>query len=97
MLAFLKRFGLGLVYILLSPFFALFIVCWAIYTIIIFIIEIVKGIKSFFKGKKFFEPFPEDIEANKILSLEPYKMNQNINPINQTNQMSINGEDNKQQ
>jgi len=98
MLAFLKRFGLGLIYILIAPFVAVFIAFWAVYAFIIFVVEIFKGIKSFFNGKKFFEPFEEDIEAEKILSLEPYKINQNlINPINQTNQISINGGEDKPQ
>ena len=82
MLDFLKRFGLGIVYILISPFLLAFLILWCLYLTIIFFIEIFKGFKSFFQGKKFFNELPEDIEAKKILSLQPYSAaneNQNNN------------------
>lgn len=80
MIDFLKRFGLGVVYVLASPFLLAFLILWTLYTFIIFIIGIFKGIKNFFKGGKFFVEFKEDIDAKKILSLnatnrEPTSLN----------------------
>ncbi len=72
MIDFLKRFGLGILYILVSPFAIAFLVLWTLYTIVVFIIELIHGIRSFFKGRKFFDEFPEDIEAKKILNLEQF-------------------------
>jgi len=73
MLDFLKRFGLGILYVVISPFLIAFLVFWALYLIGIFFIELFKSIKSFFKGRKFFQEFPEDIEAKRILNLEQYQ------------------------
>jgi len=73
MLAFLKRFGLGILYIVISPFLLAFLLLWTLYTIGIFVVELFNGIKSFFKGRKFFQDFPEDIEAKRILSLQQYQ------------------------
>lgn len=81
MLDFLKRFGLGILYVLISPFVLVFLFGWAVFTLGIFFVEIFKGVKSFFKGKKFFAEFPEDIEAKRILSLEPYN-NEPTPPVN---------------
>ena len=88
MLDFLKRFGLGILYVLISPFVILFLLLWAIFDLGICLIEIVKAFISFFKGKRFFPEFPEDIEAKRILSLEPFTNEQN-NP-----QPPINNEQN---
>lgn len=81
MLDFLKRFGLGIVYLLMSPFILLFLFIWTLYGIGIFFVEIFKGFKSFFKGKKFFEEFPEDVEAKRILNLDQAGNNQNSDNI----------------
>ncbi|MCQ2794890.1 MAG: hypothetical protein MJ214_01605 [Bacilli bacterium] len=81
MLDFLKRFGLGILYVLISPFIIAFLVLWAIFNLGIFFMEIAKGFISFFKGKKFFPDFQEDVEAKRILSLEPYANdNANVEP-----------------
>lgn len=79
MLDFLKRFGLGILYVVISPFLVAFLLLWALYTTGIFCIELFNGIKSFFKGKKFFQEFPEDIEAKRILSLNQYQNPENNN------------------
>lgn len=76
MLDFLKRFGLGILYVLISPFVIAFLLLWAIFDLGIYFIEMFKGVKSFFKGKKMFPDFPEDVEAKRILSLEPYANDQ---------------------
>lgn len=81
MLDFLKRFGLGILYILISPFLLAFLALWTLYTLVIFFIEVINGIKSWFRGKKFFQEFPEDLEAKRILSLEQYKA-----PVDNQNQ-----------
>ena len=102
MLDFLKRFGLGILYVLISPFVLVFLVLWAIFNLGLFFIEISKGIISFFKGKKLFPEFPEDVEAKRILSLEPFSNNepavnnpqpQPVNNPNPTN--NPNNEENK--
>lgn len=79
MLDFLKRFGLGIVYILLAPFALLFLILWTLYTIVIFVIEIIHGLKSFFTGHKFFDEFPEDVEAKRILSIQEFTNTENNN------------------
>ncbi|MCQ2795705.1 MAG: hypothetical protein MJ213_00115 [Bacilli bacterium] len=77
MLDFLKRFGLGILYVLISPFVIAFLLLWAIFNLGIFFAQIIKGFVSFFKGKKFFPDFQEDLEAKRILSLEPYANGEN--------------------
>lgn len=91
MLNFLKRFALGIVYVLISPFAIGFLLAWCLNNIVVFFIEMIKGIKSFLSGGKFFKEFPEDVEAKRILSLEPYnnrRENMTINTpiINQNNE-----------
>ncbi|MCQ2792180.1 MAG: hypothetical protein MJ208_01505 [Bacilli bacterium] len=98
MLDFLKRFGLGIVYVLISPFVLVFLACWAIFNLGIFAYELIQALGSFFKGKKFFAEFPEDIEAKRILSLEPYNNdpNQTAPVINQTpTNPTVNNQENK--
>lgn len=79
MLEFLKRFGLGILYIVISPFLLLFLILWALYNVGIFFVEFFKGIGRFFKGEKFFAPFKEDVEAQKILNT--YVPNNNPQPV----------------
>ncbi|MCQ2793806.1 MAG: hypothetical protein MJ207_00315 [Bacilli bacterium] len=68
MLEFLKRFGLGILYIIISPFLVAFLALWLAYNIITYFIEVIRGIKHFFKGEKFFAPFPEEVQAKAILN-----------------------------
>lgn len=83
MIEFLKRFGKGILYVIVGPFLILFLIAWCLFNIFIFFGEFFKGIRSFFKGKKFLAEFPEEIEAKRILSLEPYNNNDDsIAPIN---------------
>ena len=84
MLDFLKRFGLGILYVLISPFVIAFLLLWAIFDLGLFFIGLMKGFISFFKGHSFFPEFPEDAEAKRILSLEPYAENQNVEAPQQT-------------
>lgn len=80
MLDFLKRFGLGILYVLISPFVIAFLILWALFDLGVYFVQIFKGLISFFKGKKMFPDFPEDVEAKRILSLEPYANESQENP-----------------
>lgn len=83
MLDFLKRFGLGILYVLISPFVIAFLILWALFDLGVYFVQIFKGLISFFKGKKMFPDFPEDVEAKRILSLEPYANEPQANPQSQ--------------
>ena len=49
MLEFLKRFGLGILYIVISPFLLLFLILWALYNVGIFFVEFFKFFAGSFK------------------------------------------------
>lgn len=91
MLDFLKRFGLGILYVLISPFVLAFLICWAIVDLGIYFYEFFKALISFFKGKKMFPDFPEDVEAKRILTLEPFTDNQVNTTTPNDNQNTNNG------
>jgi hypothetical protein len=57
---FLKNFALGLLYFFLLPLELLAIVVFGCYGLGIYVVGFIKGTIRFFKGKRFFEPFPED-------------------------------------
>lgn len=63
----LKEFGLGIVWVILSPFLLLGIALVAIFGIPVFFVELILMIIHFFQGKKLFPPFPEDEKAYAIL------------------------------
>lgn len=88
MLEFLKRFGLGIFYTIASPFYLAFFLLWFLYTFILFFVELIKGIISFFKGKNFFPVVKEDQEAKIILSTleDNNQINNAAQPTQQTNQ-----------
>lgn len=67
MLEFVKRFGLGLLYVILTPVFALIIVLFAIYGLFLFMFMAVKAGILFFTGRSVFDDLPEDIEAKRRL------------------------------
>jgi hypothetical protein len=68
MKSFFKSFGLGLLYTVLSPFFVLYLVLYAIYGIFAFIILGIRGIVLYFMGRSIFKPLQVDIEAEAILN-----------------------------
>lgn len=68
MSGFFKKFGKGLLYLLVLPVFIIVLAGYAIYGFIIFIFVFIRSIIDFFKGKSFFRDLPEDIEAKKRLS-----------------------------
>jgi hypothetical protein len=65
---FLKMFGLGILYALLFPFLCVFLVLFAVYGVIVFLVEFVIMLVNFFSGKKLFPPYPEDLKAYQILT-----------------------------
>ena len=68
-----KKFGQGLLYILVLPIFLLAVIIFGIYGIGLFIVLMIKSIICFFKGKSLYEDLPEDIEAQRILHPEKVK------------------------
>lgn len=71
-----KKFGQGLLYILVLPVFLIAITIFGIYGIGLFIVLMIKSIICFFKGKSLYEDLPEDIEAQRIL--HPEKANPKV-------------------
>ena len=65
-----KKFGQGLLYILVLPAFLLAILIFGVYGIFLFIVLMIKSIICFFKGKSLYEDLPEDIEAQRRLHPE---------------------------
>ena len=63
----LKKFGLGILWALLSPIIILGIALVAAFGVFNFFIQFVIMVINFFRGKKLFPPFPEDEKAYKIL------------------------------
>lgn len=67
--SFLKKFGHGLLYLLVLPIFLLILVGYSVYGLLIFLVVFVRSTIDFFKGKNFFRDLPEDIEAKKRLEM----------------------------
>ncbi len=65
---FLRALGIGLLWALLSPVILVGAVLVGVYGIINYIIQFFMFLGRFFSGKKLNEPFPEDYEANRILT-----------------------------
>lgn len=51
MLDFLKTMGQGILYFILSPFLLLLVLCYSIYSFILFFVMFIKRIIKFFKGE----------------------------------------------
>lgn len=66
----LKKFGLGLLYFFMLPFFLIALACVAIYGIFVFLIKGCIGIFRFFKGESF---FPELYEDKRVLEIKAYR------------------------
>ena len=87
---FFKRFGWGILYILILPFFLIALAITTVYCLISFLVELVINIASFFSGKPFFAPLPEEVEADEILKrrlLDP-SIQQNYSTQNNNEQLS---------
>ncbi len=67
MLEFLKRCGLGVLYIVAAPFAIVLLVLFAIIGLFVFLVMMVKSIILFFAGRSVFDDLPEDIEAKRRL------------------------------
>ena len=67
--SFLKKFGHGLLYLLVLPIFLLILVGYSVYGLLIFLVVFIRSTIDFFKGKNFFRDLPEDIEAKKRLEM----------------------------
>ncbi len=67
MLEFLKRCGLGVLYIVAAPFAIVLLVLFAIIGLFVFLVMLVKSIILFFTGRSVFDDLPEDIEAKRRL------------------------------
>lgn len=63
---FLKNFGLGLVTIILLPFFLLVLALYAVYLLVIYFIELARNLVRFFKGEKGLRKLPEDLKVEAI-------------------------------
>lgn len=61
----LKKFGLGILWALLSPILIVGIALVAVFGVFNFLVQFVIMIVNFFRGKKLFPMFPEDEEAYK--------------------------------
>lgn len=98
MLSILKTFGLGLLYTLLSPFIALILALYFIYTFLAFIVMFLINIFKFFKGKSITDKLPIDVEAEKILlAQEQYEaklkeaiINNQLNVVSTPNNVTTN-------
>ncbi len=67
MLEFLKRCGLGVLYIVAAPFAIALLALFAVLGIFVFLFMMVKSIILFFSGRSIFDDLPEDIEAKRRL------------------------------
>ena len=63
---FLKNFGLGLVTIILLPFFLIVLAVFAVYLFVIYGIELVRNLIRFFKGEKGLPKLSEDLKVDAI-------------------------------
>jgi hypothetical protein len=65
MFDFLKTFGQGLLYLILSPFFLVYLALYAIYSIGVFLFMFIKRVIMFFKG----EDMKDEMKIDKISHL----------------------------
>lgn len=90
---FLKALGLGIVYMLISPFIVVGAVCYMLYGLGRWFIFVPVGIIRYFKGEKFFKPLKEDIEVDaaikayhdSLLAKETEEPQPPVQPVNNTN------------
>ena len=84
---FFKKFGQGILYVLVLPALLIVLVFFSIYGLVM----IIKNIVMFFKGKSFNYKFDEDIEAERRLSYASKPQKKNDEPVvviaNPTNQV----------
>ncbi|MDR1697510.1 MAG: hypothetical protein LBR37_01140 [Erysipelotrichaceae bacterium] len=78
MLALIKTFGKGLLYIIALPFFVVAIALGAVLAVFVFIYLLLKSIITFFKGRTIFTPLAEEVEANRIININQENQKGNI-------------------
>lgn len=67
MLEFLKRCGLGVLYVIAAPFALALLALFAVFGLLTFCFMLVKSLILFFSGRSVFDDLPEDIEAKRRL------------------------------
>jgi hypothetical protein len=67
MLEFLKRCGLGILYVIAAPFAVILLALFAVLGLVVFLFMLVKSLILFFSGRSVFDDLPEDIEAKRRL------------------------------
>lgn len=67
MLEFLKRCGLGVLYVIAAPFAVALLALFAVLGIFVFLFMLGKSLIMFFSGRSVFDDLPEDIEAKRRL------------------------------
>ena len=77
--AIFKKFGQGILYILVLPLLLLAFAVFGVYGVFLFIVLMIKSIVLFFKGKSLNSELPEDIEARNRLHPKPVEPNPNVN------------------
>ena len=77
----LKKFGQGILYILVLPLFILALALFGVYGVFLFLVLMVKSIILFFQGKKLQGDLPEDIEARRRLN--PERVDPNVNVMSE--------------
>lgn len=78
MLDFFKTFGSGLLYLILTPFIAVYFAICMVFYAFIFLIMLIKRIVMFFKGEDMKKPLKVDLEAQRILAT-PLKKPEPVN------------------
>ena len=88
---FFKKFGQGILYVLVLPALLIVLVFFSIYGLGLFFVMLIKNIVMFFKGKSFNYKFDEDIEAERRLTYASKPQKKNDEPVvviaNPTNQV----------
>lgn len=78
---FFKKFGQGILYLLVLPALLIVLVFFSIYGIGLFFFMLIKNIVMYFKGKSFNYKLDEDIEAERRLSYASRPQKRNDEPV----------------
>ena len=65
---FFKKFGMGILYVVICPFTLVVLGLFSIVGVVIFFCEVFKGIFLFFTGRSLSDDLEEDIKAKEILA-----------------------------
>ena len=64
---FFKKFGQGILYVITFPVFLIILALFAVYGLVLLVVQFIKMIFNFFTGRSIHGELPEDVEARKIL------------------------------